>query len=201
MTKTDLLNKLERLRNGLPTDLVYINRTIDNIHVQAPKDYKVSTIDAFLEKDLQTVASFNGSKIRAILGHYGSGKTTVLNRIEDILPQVVSPDKYLFIRINLEKVSVFQHQEFLNSLMKQIFPVLVTAQFKSMCDGREDEELAQIFQSVELIKKIEGLTSKNPADRNTSQKYFYDQIGEDEIFRVHTSQWKFSCGHRGGRGY
>ena len=109
MTKKELLNSLRRLQKSLPADLVYINRRIDNKYVQVPNDYDVSTIDDFIKRDIQIVSNLNNSIIRPILGMFGSGKSTLLNRIEHILPRLVSIDKYLLIRINLENISIIQH--------------------------------------------------------------------------------------------
>ncbi len=172
------------MRTSLPTDLVYINRKIDDVHVQTPGDYKVSSIDEFLEKDLQALVSLGGSIIRPILGMFGSGKTTVLNRIGTILPKVISREKYLLIRINLENVPVVQHEEFLKVIMKQIFPVLEADQLKVIFERTGEEALARIFQGIEIIKHIKNLHSTSPTDRSASMAYFYDKIEEERIFQV-----------------
>ncbi|NVM30045.1 MAG: hypothetical protein HWN65_14475 [Candidatus Helarchaeota archaeon] len=184
MTKKDLLNKLRRLKKALPTDLVYINRVIDNKHVQVPSDYNVTTVDEFIEKDIQSVVSLGGSVIRPILGMFGSGKTTLLNRIETLLPKLISIDKYLLIRINLENVPVVQHVEFIKVLGKQIFPVLETEHFKEMFGNTDEEDLAKIFQSIEIVKYIKNLYSTSTTERMTSRAYFYDEIKEERIFQV-----------------
>ncbi|MFX0142335.1 MAG: hypothetical protein ACFFDN_52330 [Candidatus Hodarchaeota archaeon] len=184
MTKKELLNKLRRLKNALPTDLVYINRVIDSKYVQSPDEYKVSTIDEFLEKDIQAVVSLGGSIIRPILGMFGSGKTTILNRIENILPRIISVDKYHLIRLNLEDVPVVRHDEFIKVLMKQIFPILETKNFRNLLEKTKEEELIEIFQSFDIIKKIKGLYSSSDTERINSKAYFYDKIEEERIFQV-----------------
>ena len=184
MNKKDLLNNLNRLQKGLPSDLVYINRVIDNIHVQVPNEYTVSTLDEFLEKDIQMVLSVGGSIIRPILGMFGSGKSTILNRIEKILPRIVSIDKYLLVRVDLENVPVVRHQEFIKVLMKQIFPVLETEIFKNMYLESTEEDLIDIFQGYEILKNIKDLFSSSQRDRIESKSYFFDQIEEQKIFQV-----------------
>ena len=184
MTRRELLNKLNRLKKGLPTDLVYINRIIDNKHVQVPHGYNVSTIDEFIEKDIQSVLSLGGSIIRPVLGMFGSGKSTILNRTEQIIPLIISNDKYLPIRINLENVPIVQHQEFIKAIMKQVFPIIQTEQFKKMYIQCNDEELIEIFKGYEILKNIRNLFSSSATDRIPSKAYFLDEIEEDKIFQV-----------------
>ena len=184
MTRKELLNKLNRLKKGLPTDLVYINRIIDNTHVQVPNDYNVSTIDEFIEKDIQSVLSLGGSIIRPVLGMFGSGKSTILNRTEQLIHLIISIDKYLSLRINLENVPIIQHQEFVKAIMKQIFPIIQTEEFKNMFTQYNDEELIKIFKGYEILKNIRNLFSSSTTDRISSKAYFLDEIEEDKIFQV-----------------
>ncbi|MFW9873136.1 MAG: hypothetical protein ACFFG0_08555, partial [Candidatus Thorarchaeota archaeon] len=161
MTRKELLNKLNRLKMGLPTDLVYLNRVIDNIHVQAPNDYDVTTIDEFIEKDIQSVLSLGGSIIRPVLGMFGSGKSTILNRTKQMLPLKISVEKFLLLRINLEDVPIVQHKEFVIAIMKQIFPIMLAGKFKNMFSQYNDEELINMFKGYEILKNIRNLYSSS----------------------------------------
>ncbi len=192
LTKKELLNKLRRLQKGFPTDLIYINRKIDNICVQVPNEYDVQTIDEFLERDIQTVFSLNCSIIRPILGMFGSGKSTILNRIDQNLPFIISIDKYLLIRINFDNISIIQHDEFIKVLMKQIFPTLEKSLFKTMFEETAEEELIDIFQGVEITRNIKKLHSSSGIDRIKAKEYFLDEIGEDKIFQVVEGMIKLS---------
>ena len=192
LTKKELLNKLRKLQKGLSTDLIYINRKIDNTYVQAPNEYDVETIDEFLERDIQTVFSLNCSIIRPILGMFGSGKSTILNRIDQNLPFIISIDKYLLIRINFDNISIIQHNEFIKVLMKQIFPTLEKSQFKTMFEETAEEELIDMFQGVEIIRYITKLYSSSESDRIKAKEYFLDEIGEDKIFQVVEGMIKLS---------
>ena len=181
MNRKELLNKLNRLKKGLPTNLVYVNRLIDYTHVQAPIDYNVSTVDEFIEKDIQSVLSLGGSIIRPILGMFGSGKSTILNRTKQIISLMTSIEKYLLIRINLENVPIVQHHEFIRAIMKQIFPIMETRHFEDMYNQCDDEELIDIFKGYEIIKNIKNLFSSSATDRIPAKAYFLDEIEEDKI--------------------
>ena len=169
---------------GLPTDLIYLNRVIDNKYVQAPSYYKVSTINEFLEEDIQTVFSLKTSIIRPILGMFGSGKSTILNRVEKLLLKVVSRNQYLLIKIDLDNVPVVQHHEFINVIMKRIFPILEAKLFRELFENSKEEELVDIFQGVEIQKKIKKLHSKTGSDRLEAKAYFFDEIEEEKIFQT-----------------
>ncbi len=183
LTKKDLLNKLNILKKGFPTDLIYINREIDNNHVQVPDEYNVSNIDEFLEKDIQSVLSLN-SIIRPILGMFGSGKSTILNRIETILPLNIPDEKIILIRINMQDIPILKQDEFVKGLMKQIFPILETKMFKEMFNNFGAEDLIDIFKGVRIQRNIKNLYSKDETDRINSKFYFYDNVGEEMIFQL-----------------
>jgi len=183
-TRIELISKLNRLKKGLPTDLIYLNREINNTNVQVPNDYDISTIDEFLEKDIQSVLSLQTSIIRPILGMFGSGKSTILNRIETLVPKVLSPEKCIILKINLENVPILKREEFVKGLMKQILPVIEKENFRNIFEKYDQEKLVNAFQGVKILKNINNLYSKNERDRIEAKSFFLDEVGEELIFQL-----------------
>lgn len=168
------------MNQGLPTDLVFIDRRIVPGHVQVYNEYDAKTLCDFITHDLASVKSGMGSIIRPFIGKFGSGKTTQIKCVQRIAHQTLP--QCIIVRLNLRDTPL-QRKEFLGAVQRQVIESL-KPYVNQLIPDEPLATIAEDFGSVEIVRQIRRLTRGSEEDRLEAHQFFYDEIAEERIFQL-----------------
>ena len=180
MGKDILLKRINDAKEGLPeTLLAYIDREINGTNVKAPEGFQGKKLSELIKEDITYVSSLRKSRIRAIIGKVGSGKTILLNKYEDYFLELLK-NKVLVFFLKLSDISVTNNQDFAKDISKTIYNQI--KDYYEFLKLREFNEttLSNYFNDFEIIDAI-----KNMRDSEINAKrFFFTKITEGNLIEL-----------------
>ena len=169
------------MRQGLPTDLIFIDRKILPGHVQIQfNEYGARTLEEFITHDLASVEGGLGSIIRPFIGKFGSGKTTQIEHVKRLAQKNLQ--KSVIVSLNLRDTPL-QREEFIGAIQRQVIDSLKPF-FEHLVPSDPLASVSDSFGSVNIVRQIRKFVSGSHEDKLKAREYFYDEISEEKVFQL-----------------
>ncbi|MHA1249345.1 MAG: hypothetical protein ACTSRP_05080 [Candidatus Helarchaeota archaeon] len=180
MGKYQIFNEIIDAMDGLPeTILFYLDREIDNEHIYAPDEYKGKRLSKLISDDITYISSFRKSRIRAIVGRVGSGKTVLLSKFRDSFLNYFQ-NSGMILYLNLSDISITNPVDFASEISKKIY-FQIKEYFDILgFDNLTANELLEIFDDFNIVKAINNIKINEYEAKN----FFYNKITEGNLISL-----------------
>ena len=175
-----LLEKINDAKEGLPeTILAYLDREINNVNVKAPKDYFGKKLSELIKEDITYTSSYRKSRIKAVIGKVGSGKTILLNNFKEHFLKMLNNQGMVFF-LNLSDISVTNNKDFAKDISKSIYDQIKEYYDFLKLNEYGEDQLFDYFNDFDMIGAIKNIR----ISEYNAKKYFFSKITEGNLIEL-----------------
>ncbi len=174
-----LLKKITDAKESLPeTLLVYLDREINDKNVKA-EGYLERKLSELIKEDILYISSYSKSKIRAIVGEVGSGKTILLNKFKENFIELLKNNCVVFF-LNFSDISVTDNKDFAKDISKTIYNQIKEHFYFFNLHEYNDEQLSEYFNDFKIIDAIMNIRNAEIK----AKRFFFEEITEGNLVEL-----------------